>query len=354
MYSSRLKRLSPYVPGEQPRDRGYLKLNTNENPYPPSPRVVDLLASFPAEELRRYPDPGSLRLRKAIAKREGVGTAQIFAGNGSDEILSFCFYAFFDPDRGPVLFPRHTYSFYPVYCDFYGNTYERIPLAEDFTIPAGTVLSALEGSAGYIFPNPNAPTGIETDPEDIERIAERARDLDLAVIVDEAYIEFGGVTAVPLLERFDNLLVVKTFSKSHSLAGVRLGYAVGNKAMIEALTMVKDSFNSYPVDRLSEEIGIAAIGDEGYYRDINRRVAASRDRLSGAMRKEGWTVLPSKTNFVFMKKDGISGREIYERLKEGGILVRYFAHPGIEEYVRVTVGTEEETETFIAACRRLV
>jgi histidinol-phosphate aminotransferase len=353
MYSSRLKRLSPYVPGEQPRDRRYMKLNTNENPYPPSPRVAELLSSYSPEDLRRYPDPGSLSLREAIAKREGVRSEQVFVGNGSDEILSFCFYAFFDPERGPVLFPRHTYSFYPVYCNFYGNEFRHIRMAEDFSIPAGTVIEALNGSAGYIFPNPNAPTGMETDRADIERIAERAKELNLAVIVDEAYIEFGGASAVPLLDRFDNLLVVRTFSKSHCLAGVRLGYAVGNTGMIESLTMVKDSFNSYPVDRLSEEIGIAAIEDEDYYRDINRRVIASRDRLSDAMRNEGWTVLPSKANFVFMMKEGLSGKAIYERLKEGGILVRYFEHPGIEEYVRVTVGTEDETAAFIDALRRL-
>lgn len=354
MYSSRLERLSPYVPGEQPRDRRYIKLNTNENPYPPSPKVSELLSSYHPEDLKRYPDPGSLRLREAIARREGVSPGQVFVGNGSDEILSFCFYAFFDPARGPVLFPRHTYSFYPVYCDFYGTPYRRIEMTEDFSIPTKAVITELEGSTGYIFPNPNAPTGIETDQADLERIAEYAAGLDLAVITDEAYIEFGGVTSVPLLERFHNLLVVKTFSKSHSLAGVRLGYAVGSTGMLEALTRVKDSFNSYPVDRLSEAIGIAAIEDEDYYREINRRVIVSRDRLSDAVRDDGWKVLPSKANFVFMKKEGLPGKEIYERLKEGGILVRYFDHPGIEEYVRVSVGTEEETEIFLDACRRLV
>jgi histidinol-phosphate aminotransferase len=241
-----------------------------------------------------------------------------------------------------------------VYCDFYGTPYRRIEMTEDFSIPTKAVITELEGSTGYIFPNPNAPTGIETDQADLERIAEYAAGLDLAVITDEAYIEFGGVTSVPLLERFHNLLVVKTFSKSHSLAGVRLGYAVGSTGMLEALTRVKDSFNSYPVDRLSEAIGIAAIEDEDYYREINRRVIVSRDRLSDAVRDDGWKVLPSKANFVFMKKEGLPGKEIYERLKEGGILVRYFDHPGIEEYVRVSVGTEEETEIFLDACRRLV
>jgi histidinol-phosphate aminotransferase len=351
MFSERLGRLNPYVPGEQPRDRRYIKLNTNENPYPPCPAVRELLAGFDAERLRLYPDPLAYTLRAKIADLLGVNVENVFVGNGSDEVLSFCFFAFFDSKNGPLLFPEHTYSFYPVYCDFYSILSARVPLASDFTIDIDAYVNG-RPSCGIIIPNPNAPTGIYLDVAEIERLLHGYPE-DRVVVIDEAYIDFGGTSTVTLLDRHRNLLVVRTFSKSFSLAGVRLGFAVGHPDLVTALFTVKDSFNSYPLDTVSQAIGAAAVSDPEYYAAINAEVARTRDETVRRLAGTGWHVLPSLANFIFARKIGVPGRVVYERLREHGILVRYFDRDGIRDYVRITIGTDAEMNAFLDAASRL-
>jgi histidinol-phosphate aminotransferase len=351
MFSDRVKNLVPYVPGEQPQDKTYIKLNTNENPYPPSPRIEAFLKELNIENFRLYPDPQFGDLRKAIGERYGVKTDQILVGNGSDEVLSFVFYAFFDSANGPLLFPEFTYSFYPVYCDFYGIAYQKVPLDNDFSIRIDGFLNDKE-SCGIIFPNPNAPTGILLSIEEIERLLS-AYPRDRAVVVDEAYVAFGGDSAMPLLHQYPNLLIVRTFSKSMALASARLGYAVGDEKLIEKLYTVKDSFNSYPVSMLGQKIGAIAIKDTAYYDAITQKIIDARAYLTRELGSLGWEVLPSKANFVFARKHGIEGKEIYAQLKNSGILVRHFSLDGIKDFVRITIGTRASLETLINEIKKL-
>ena len=345
MFSSRMKKLTPYVPGEQPQDRKYLKLNTNENPYPPSPKIGNFLKDFDIEKLRLYSDPLSARLRATIAQKYGVKKEQIFVSNGSDEALSFCFYAFFDSAHGPLLFPEFTYSFYPVYCDFYGIAYEKVPLDKQFSVNIDAFIKR-KASCGITFANPNAPTGICLSIGKVRDLLENYTRENI-VLIDEAYIDFGGESALGLLQEYNNLLVVKTFSKGMSLAGVRLGYVIGHEDLIDALFTVKDSFNSYPADMLSQAIGEIAISDDAYYKTIREKVISTRDYFALELEKLGWHVLPSKTNFLFTEKKGVSGKEIYQTLKTKGILVRHFNTDGIEDFVRITIGTKEDMERFV-------
>jgi histidinol-phosphate aminotransferase len=343
--SERMKKLNPYVPGEQPQDRQYLKLNTNENPYPPSPQVKELLENLDADRLRLYPDPSAIKLREKIGERYGLTKEQVFVSNGSDEALSFCFYAFFDSLKGKLLFPEVTYSFYPVYCDYYGIEYEKIPLAGDLTISIEEFVQRKE-SCGLVFANPNAPTGTYLPLKDIRYLLQKYPQGKL-VLIDEAYIDFGGESAVSLLRDHRNLLLVRTFSKSMSLAGVRLGFVLAGKELIEALATVKDSFNSYPVNTLTQSIGEIVLCDESYYRSINSRIVSVRESFSSDLGKLGWTVLPSKANFVFARKEGVPGREIYLKLKERGILVRHFDGEKVRDFVRITIGTQEDMERLL-------
>ncbi len=342
MLSTRFASLNPYVPGEQPKDRPYIKLNANENPYPPAPGVQQVLRAFDAAEFRLYPDPDSSELRSAIAALPGVGVdpSMIFCGNGSDEILSFIFYAFFDSDR-PLVFPEHTYSFYPVYAGYYGIPFEKIPLAPDFSVDIEALLA--RDSSGIIFANPNAPTGIYLPVDAIRSLLDRYP-RDRVVVIDEAYIDFGGESVIPLLAEYPNLVVVRTFSKGYCFAGARLGYVVANPELIAALYTTKNSFNHFPVDALTQRIGIAACREWPYYRDINTRIAATREQFAARLRSAGWEVLPSLTNFVFVRRDGIEGRAVYEAIKARGILVRFFNHPGITGFVRISIGTPEDME----------
>jgi len=350
MFTERLKNLTPYVPGEQPQDRRYIKLNTNENPYPPSPAVADYLKTVDVDNLRRYPDPLFTELRSALAQRYGVETDQVFVGNGSDEVLSFMFYAFFDSRQGPLLFPEYTYSFYPVYCDFYAIEFQKVALQGDFSVDLDGFLRA-GPSCGLIFPNPNAPTGIGLPLARIEACMD-SYPRDRVVAVDEAYIDFGGESALALINRYPNLIVARTFSKSMSLAGLRLGFALGDRQLIQALYTVKDSFNSYPVDTLAQQAGLRAVQDRAYYDRITARVIATRDAFSADLKRLGWFQMTSSANFVFTGKHGVSGEEIYLTLKEQGILVRYFNVDGLKNYVRVTIGTEEEMAALVAAMER--
>ncbi|MEW6669226.1 MAG: histidinol-phosphate transaminase [Thermodesulfobacteriota bacterium] len=344
MFSERLKKLKAYVPGEQPQDRKYIKLNTNESPYPPSPGVRDLLAGFDAGRLRLYPDPQAGRLRERLAEVYGVDREMVFVGNGSDETLSFCFYAFFDSSRGSLLFPAFTYSFYPVYCDFYGIDYERVPLAGDFSVRVEEYLG--RDSCGIIIANPNAPTGISLPLERIRYLLDRYPE-DKAVILDEAYVDFGAETALPAVREHGNLLIARTFSKGMSLAGIRLGFVIGHESLIHALTTVKDSFNSYPVSMLSQLIAETALQDEGYYRIMRQKITATRQNFSSELQGLGWDVLPSKANFVFARKRGVSGGEVYRTLKQKGILVRHFDLEGIRDFVRITIGTDEDMRVLL-------
>ena len=351
MLSERMKKIKPYVPGEQPQDRTYIKLNTNENPYPPSPKIKAFLESFDIEKLRLYSDPLSGSLRESIAKKEGVQREQVFVSNGSDEALSFCFYAFFDSKYGKLLFPEFTYSFYPVYCDFYGIEYQKTPLDRDYGVDIDGFLNQ-KTSCGVIFANPNAPTGISLPLDRIKRLLDNYPK-DKIVIIDEAYIDFGGASAVGLVDDYKNLLIVKTFSKSMSLAGLRLGFVISNKDLIGALFTVKDSFNSYPADIFSQLIGEIALSDEAYYQAITKNIIETRTYFCSELRKLGWHFLPSRANFVFTGKSGIPGEEIYLKCKERGILVRYFDMDGIKDFVRITIGTRSDMEKFLEVAQKL-
>ncbi|MFO7785795.1 MAG: histidinol-phosphate transaminase [Thermodesulfobacteriota bacterium] len=349
MLASRMNKLTPYVPGEQPRDRRYIKLNTNENPYPPSPRIENFLKAFDIENLRLYSDPLSGDLRRRIAERYGVGEEQVFVSNGSDEALSFCFYAFFDSDTGPLIFPEFTYSFYPVYCDFYQIAYERAPLDNEFGVDLEALLE--KPSCGLIFANPNAPTGHCLTIDRIRSLLERYPK-DRVIIIDEAYIDFGGDSAVGLVQSFPNLVIVQTFSKSMCLAGLRLGFVIAGEPLIKALFTVKDSFNSYPTDVLSQKIGEIAVADTTYYKAITRKIIETRDWFSAQAEDLGWRVLPSKANFVFTSLPGVEGEMVYSLLKERGILVRHFNVEGIRNFVRITIGKQEDMNRLLREMKK--
>ncbi len=338
------------MPGEQPRDRQYLKLNTNESPYPPSPRIKDFLENFDIQHLRLYPDPQFLKLRDKIAVCYGIKSDQVFIGNGSDEVLALSFFSFFDSSNGKLIFPEFTYSFYPVYCDFFGIDYRTIPLTRAFQIDIHGFIKRGD-ACGVIFSNPNAPTGVCVPFEEIIALLDKFP-TDRVVVVDEAYIDFGGKSAVSLIDRYPNLLVSRTFSKSMCLAGLRLGYAMGDANLVRALFAAKDSFNSYPVDMLAQRIGEIAISDQPYYRVIQDKIITNREYLSRVLVEAGWEVLPSKANFVFVRKDGISGQEIYLKLKEKGILVRYFNISGIRDFIRITIGTKDQIDTLIREIKK--
>lgn len=351
MFARRFADLRPYIPGEQPVDRQYVKLNANENPYPPSPAVGDILRNFDPSLFRLYPDPDSTQLCAAIAENLGSGLTpdMVFTGNGSDEVLSFIFYTFFDSDF-PLHFPEHTYSFYPVYAGYYGIPFERIPLKGDFSIDTEALASG--ESTGIIFANPNAPTGIFLPVKEIRSILQSYSE-NKVVVVDEAYIDFGGESAISLLSEFENLVIVRTFSKSYCFAGVRLGYALANPSLIQALVTTKNSFNHFPVDALTQKIGIAACKDAQYYININRTIAQTRDKFAGSLLKAGWDVLPSKANFVFVRKNGLPGKEVYEKIKEAGILVRYFNIRGLTDFVRISIGLPADMDRLFSIMQKL-
>ncbi len=340
--------LTPYVPGEQPKLARLVKLNTNENPYGPSPRVLDAVRAEAADTLRLYPDPNSDRLRAGIAAYHGVGTDQVFVGNGSDEVLAHAFMALLKHDL-PILFPDITYSFYPVYCGLYEVGHRTIPLTESFEI---RVDDYLVSNGGIVFPNPNAPTGRLLAAGEIERLL--AGNPDSVVLIDEAYIDFGGASAVGLVARYPQLLVTRTLSKSHALAGLRVGYAIGQPPLIEALNRVKDSFNSYPLERFAQAGALASIEDPAYFEGICARVVATRSRLVDAMAELGFEVLPSAANFIFARHPLHEGAELAARLRERSIIVRHFRNPGrIAPFVRITVGTDAQCDALMAALKAL-
>lgn len=343
-----LIKIEPYVAGEQPNKTDFIKLNANENPYPPSPKAIDAIREYDAENLKKYPSANAVPLVNAIAKREGLQPENVFAGNGTDDVLSLCFRAFFNSDK-PIIFPDITYSFNTVWCDILNIPYETIPVDEDFNIDPADYARP---NGGVVIANPNAPTSIGRGLDFIREILDNNR--DSVVIVDEAYVDFGGTTAVPLLKEYDNLVITRTFSKSRSMAGMRLGWAMGGREVISAIYAAKDSMNSYPVDSIAQAAGVAAIEDEEYFRATLKRVIATRGRLTAELRGMGFTLPDSQTNFVFASHPRYSAKEIFEFLKTRDIYVRWFNKPRIDNYLRITVGTDGETDALIKALNEFI
>lgn len=348
-WSEMAKRAEPYVPGEQLAKKNIIKLNTNENPYPPSPKVIEAIQNeLHTTNLRLYPSPTMDELRTTIGAYYGLDKANVFVGNGSDEVLAFAFMGLFDPGK-PIRFPQITYSFYPVYAKVFNIDYEEVPLNDDFTLD---VERFFESVGGVIFPNPNAPTSIYLPLHEIERILEHNK--DRVVIVDEAYVDFAEASAATLINKYDNLLVVQTMSKSRALAGLRVGFALGNNELIKGLIRMKDSFNSYPVDRLALVGAKAAIEDETYFREITKKIIQTRTWVTEELQSLGFKVLPSQTNFVFTTHETYPAERLYEALRQRNILIRYFKTKPIDNYVRITIGTDEEMKQLIRAIEEII
>lgn len=351
-WSETVKNLTPYVPGEQPKLSQLIKLNTNESPYDPSPKAIAAIAGANNDSLRLYPDPNSDSLKQAIASHYQVTVNQVFVGNGSDEVLGHAFLALLK-HQDPILFPDITYSFYPVYCNLYDVPFKNIPLTEDFSIEISDYLSYNQGkNGGIIFPNPNAPTGKALSKDQIETLLQANK--DSVVIVDEAYVDFGCESAVSLVAQYNNLLVVHTLSKSRALAGLRVGYAIGHPDLIEALERVKNSFNSYPIDKLAMAGAIAAIEDKAYLQKISSAVIDTRKNLVADLDKLGFMTVPSTANFVFTKHPNKDAAEIAARLREKHIIVRHFKLPRIDQHLRITVGTNQECKALVQALKEII
>ena len=353
-WNDKIKEIEPYVPGEQPKDKKYIKLNTNENPYSPSEKVIEKIKSMNLEDLKLYPDPDVSELRKVIAEYfskkidERITKEQIFVGNGSDEVLALIFMTFFNKGD-KVYYPDITYSFYPVYADLFDLKEVRIPLNENFEIE----IEKYFGLDGHIvITNPNAPTSIALKLEEVEEIVKK--NPNQLVVVDEAYIDFGAESAVKLVNKYDNVLVVQTFSKSRSFAGMRLGYAIGSENIIEGLNRLKFSFNSYTIDRISIEAGIESFKDDDYFIKINAKIIETREKTVKKLKELGFKVLNSSANFIFISHNKVFAGDLYKQLKDNGILVRYFAKDRIDNYLRVTIGTDEEMEIFIEKLEKLL
>ncbi|MFW3615688.1 histidinol-phosphate transaminase [Billgrantia antri] len=341
-WSPAVRELTPYVPGEQPREK-LIKLNTNENPYPPAPGVEAVLREYPVDHLRLYPDPQSLALRQALAREYNVEAEQVFVGNGSDEVLALAFQAFFCHDI-PLEMPEITYSFYPVYCKLYGVERRALPLDQHWRVDLDAFTP---GSGGAIFANPNAPTAHGHPREAIAALLGRLT--NQVVLVDEAYVDFGGESAVPLVDRYPNLLVTGTFSKSRSLAGLRLGYAIGSRELIEGLERVKDSFNSYPIDSLASALGAASLEDREHFDACRERVITTRERTARRLTELGFEVLPSQANFVLARHPQHDAAQLFVGLRERGILVRHFNTEALRDFLRISIGTDDEMDSLIEA-----
>lgn len=337
-WEKNVRTVIPYVPGEQPKRKNIIKLNTNENPYPPSPRVAEALAAMTTQRMRKYPDPTADDLVSAIAECYHLSPKQVFVGVGSDDVLAMSFLTFFNSEK-PILFPDITYSFYDVWAELFRIPYECQPLNETFEIVKEDYYKE---NGGVIFPNPNAPTGALLPLETIEDIL--LHNQDVVVIVDEAYIDFGGKTALELIDRYDNLLVVQTFSKSRSMAGMRIGYAMGNEKLIQYLSDVKYSFNSYTMNETSIVLGTATVKDQAYFEETTAKIIATRERAKERLAALGFSFMDSKANFLFVTHRTCPAKRLFLALREAGIYVRYFEKPRIDNYLRITIGTDEEME----------
>lgn len=345
-WSEAIRDLTPYTPGEQPKVDNLIKLNTNENPYPPAPAAIDALKGFDMDRLRLYSDPDCSALKDALAEYHKVERHSVFVGNGSDEVLALAFMAFFRQPQ-PLLLPTTTYSFYDVYCNLYNIDYKQIPLTDDFRID---LADYDQPNGGIIFANPNAPTGRALPLSEIEALLQR--NTESLVIVDEAYVDFGGESSVELTRRYDNVLVIQTFSKSRSLAGLRVGYAIGHKDLIDGLERVKNSFNSYPLDMLAIAGATASLQDEDYFQQTNQKIIGSREWTAAQLEQLGFESLPSATNFLFTRHKVLEGAELMGYLRGNNILVRHFSKPGIDNYLRITIGTQQEMETLIETLKQ--
>lgn len=342
--------LETYVPGEQPRNAEYVKLNTNENPYPPSPRVLDAIKNAVDERLRLYPDPSCELLRETIAEYHGLARDEVFVGNGSDEILAFAFPAFLDHVE-PCLFPDITYSFYPVFARFFRLKFERVPVSEDFSIPTARFEKP---NGGIVLANPNAPSSLALPLSEIRRILDYNRSIDRVAIIDEAYVDFGAQSAIGLVPEYPNLLVIQTFSKSRSLAGLRVGFALGQADLIEGLERVKSSINSYTLDRLALAGAIEAMRDEEHFRATTEMIMATRGRVSRDLSSLGFSVLDSSANFLFISHPKVRADDLDRALKQERVLVRYFDKPRIDNHLRVSIGTDEEMAILLTALERIL
>lgn len=346
-FSNKFSTLVPYTPGEQPKDVKYIKLNTNESPYQPSKRVLEAVMGE-AERLQLYSDPECTLLHSSIADLCGVNKARVLATNGSDEILNFAFMAFSDKDN-PIVFPDITYGFYPVFAEINGIPYEKIPLKDDFSIDVNDYIGI---NKNIVIANPNAPTGMYMELCDIEKIVKS--NPNNVVIIDEAYIDFGGESAIPLVEKYDNLIVTRTFSKSYSMAGSRLGFGIANESLIADMNTIKYSTNPYNVNRMTQGAGVGAILDNDYYMANCKKIIKTREYTTRALVDLGFTILDSKTNFVFAKSDKIGGEELYMALKSRGILVRHFTSERIKDFNRITIGTKEQMEILIKEIKSIL
>lgn len=335
------KNIDPYVAGEQPKDKKYIKLNTNENPYGPSSKVIAAIKAAASEDLRLYPDPDCTKLRSTIAKYYKLSEEQVFIGNGSDEVLALAFMTFFSSNR-EIVYPDISYSFYPVYSSLFGLKVRLSNVREDFSI---NVEDFLKKNGGIIIPNPNAPTGRALKLEEIRNILKHNK--DSVVIIDEAYVDFGAESAVSMIEEYKNLLVIQTLSKSRCLAGMRVGFALGSEELIEGLNRIKNSFNSYTVDRVAQVAAVAAFQDEDYFRACTDKIIKTRQEVVNKLENLNFTVVPSKSNFIFATHKEVKAKDIFEKLKVKGVLVRYFNKPKIDNYLRISIGSEEEMKIFI-------
>lgn len=347
-WKENLRKIEPYVPGEQSKDKDIVKINANENPYPPSPKAVEVLKNFDTNNLRFYPNANSTKLKEALAKYYGVGVENVFVGNGSDDVLAVAFQSFFNSDK-PIVYPDLTYSFYPVWCSLFGIEYKTYAVGDDFRINAEDYK---EKNGGVIIPNPNAPTSLGEGTDFVKKILDYNQ--DSVVIIDEAYVDFGGVSSVPLVKKYENLLVTGTFSKSRSLAGLRIGFAIGSKTLIDVMEAVKNSYNSYTVDSISIEVGSASIEDDKYFKSTCQKVIKTRQRVTDELKKLGFDVLDSQTNFIFATHDKYSMKEMFEYLKTQKVFIRYFSLPRIENYVRITIGTDDEMDIFLQKAKEFL
>lgn len=347
-WSALVKTLVPYVPGEQPKINNLVKLNTNENPYGPSPKALAAMQSALNDDLRLYPDPSADLLREAVARYCSVDKSMVFVGNGSDEVLAHIFHGLLKQDK-PILFPDITYSFYPVYCGLYDVAFEQIPLTEKFEI---NVSDYQKANGGIIFPNPNAPTGVLTSLQAIEKLLQK--NCESVVVIDEAYIDFGGESAVALTNQYPNLLVVQTLSKSRSLAGLRVGLAIGHPDLIEALERIKNSFNSYPLGRMAIAGAAAAFDDVEYFQQTTAAVINSREKMCRDLAALGFTILPSAANFIFAKHPDHDAAALSQALRECSVIVRHFKLPRIEQYLRITIGSDSQNQAMVTALNSIL
>lgn len=347
-WEDNVRKVVPYIAGEQPKEKNIIKLNTNECPYPPAPGVKKLAEELDCDAMRLYPDSNSTPLAEALAEYYHVKPGQVFVGVGSDDVLAMAFMTFFNSDK-PILFPDVTYSFYDVWADLYRIPYQTCALDENWKLRPEDYE---QPNGGIIFPNPNAPTGVLESIGTVERII--AANRDVVVIVDEAYIDFGGVSALPLIEKYDNLLVVQTFSKSRAMAGMRIGYCIGNEKLIAYLNDVKFSFNSYTMNRPSQLLGVEAVRDDAYFKEITSKIVATRERVKKELKELGFSFTDSKTNFLFATHERIPAQEIFQALRAAGIYVRYWNKPRISNHLRITIGTEEQMDSMIAFLKQYI